>query len=274
MYSRPALDSHPSTRIWKHSNSPGPDLIVDGKLLQNHWLVRDESFAADGCATVEGGITPGSHPVLRFSVSTPNVGDRDLALGDPNVHIAANDGLYEFATCHHHFHFRHYASYELVDPKTGKTWRAAKRGFCMIDVAPNPAWLGQAPGKAQYRSCGSVGYPGNQGISAGWADVYSEFLQGQLFVLDGSDGQAPVPDGDYTIRITVNPGFTPASGEPCRYADPHQAGLCHQLPESNYENNVAESHVTVTSHPGRVGVGPGTSDPEPVGERDEFGNKL
>jgi hypothetical protein len=28
--------------------------------------------------------------------------------------IAANDGSYEFATCHRHYHFRHYAIYELV----------------------------------------------------------------------------------------------------------------------------------------------------------------
>jgi hypothetical protein len=62
---------------------------------------------ASWCSVQEGGITPGDHPVLRFTVTTPNIGNADLALGDPNVHVAANDGLYEFATCHNHF--RHYA---------------------------------------------------------------------------------------------------------------------------------------------------------------------
>ena len=37
--------------------------------------------------------------MLRFSVSTPNIGTGDLALGDPNVHVANNDRLYEFAQC-------------------------------------------------------------------------------------------------------------------------------------------------------------------------------
>ncbi|SRR5712692_5357842 len=91
-----------------------PDLVVDQKFLQNHWIVRDEDFAADDCAAVEGGISAGTHRVLRFSVSTPNIGTGDLALGDPNVHVANNDGLYEFAQCHKHFHFRHYAKYELI----------------------------------------------------------------------------------------------------------------------------------------------------------------
>jgi len=52
------------------------------KFLQNHWIVRDEDFAADDCAAVEGGISAGTHRVLRFSVSTPNIGTGDLALGD------------------------------------------------------------------------------------------------------------------------------------------------------------------------------------------------
>ena len=89
------------------AGASGPDLVVDGKLLQNHWIVRDEDFTADQCAAIEGGISPGTHRVLRFSVATPNVGDEDIVLGDPNAHVAANDGLYEFATCHKHFHFRH-----------------------------------------------------------------------------------------------------------------------------------------------------------------------
>src|SRR5262249_28310793 len=95
---------------------PLPDLVVDQASLRQPWVTRVEDFPASFCSVVEGDITPGTHPVLRFTVSTPNVGDADLDLGDPNAHIAANDGLYEFATCHQHFHFRHYALYQLVDP--------------------------------------------------------------------------------------------------------------------------------------------------------------
>jgi hypothetical protein len=241
-----------------------PDLVVRADVLARHWVVRDESFSLDSCSVQEGGVTAGDHRVLRFTVTTPNIGDADLALGDPNAHVAANDGLYEFATCHAHYHFRHYALYELIDPATGFIWRAAKRGFCMIDVDPNPGYLGQPPQKPQFRSCGAIGIPGNQGISAGWSDTYVFLLGGQYFVLDGGDGQPAVPPGSYILRITVNPGFVPQGGEPCRNADPLHAGVCHQLPESDYENNVGQITVNIPDRPGKNGVGPLAGSPPPT----------
>ena len=252
-----------------------PDLIVNQQILQNHWIVRDEDFPATLCSVVEGGIAPGTHRVLRFTVNTPNIDAGDLVLGDPNAHIAAQDGLYEFATCHRHFHFRHYTIDQLISASTGQVWRVAKRGFCMIDVKPAGGLGVVPPGQPRFRTCGRIGVPGNQGISASWADEYIWFLGGQYFVLDGGDGQDPVPPGEYIIRVTVNPGFVPQPGEPCRNADPLHPGVCHQLPESNYENNVAESHITIPDHPGRSGFGPGVGDgPEPSGERDEHGDLI
>jgi hypothetical protein len=236
----------------------GPDLIVREDLLRQQWVVRDENLSATACSVIEGGLTPGVHRLLRFTVMTPNIGDTDIALGDPNDHVAANDGLYEFASCHRHYHFRHYATYQLIDPATGHVWRAAKRGFCMLDTDPNPAYFGQSPRQPQFRSCGGIGIPGNQGISAGWADTYRYFLAGQYFVLDGGDGQPDVPPGNYIIRITVNPAFAPESGESTAFAspDPLHPGLYHQLFESNYENNVGEFAVTIPNRVGRSGFGP------------------
>ena len=239
------------------NNTALPDLIVRQDKLAQQWVVRDEKLDASFCSVEEGGVTAGTRRIIRFTVMTPNIGNADIALGDPNVHVANNDGLYEFATCHHHYHFRHYALYQLIDPKTGTVWKAAKRGFCMLDTDPNPDWLdGVPPKNHEFRSCGAIGIPGNQGISAGWADTYRFFLGGQYFVLDGGDGQPVVPPGDYVIRVTVNPGYVPQNGEPCRYADPNHPGVCHQLPESNYENNVSEVTVTIPDHPGRSGSGP------------------
>ena len=148
-----------------------PDLIVADNLGQQ-WVTRIEDLPATFCSVEEGDITPGTHKLVRFTVMTPNIGNADLFLGDPNDHVAADDGLYEFATCHHHYHFRHYAIYQLIDPKTGQIWKAAKRGFCMLDTDPNPASLDGVPPKAgQFKSCGGIGIPGNQGISAGWAVI-------------------------------------------------------------------------------------------------------
>ncbi len=250
-----------------------PDLIVRGDRIASQWVVRDEDLPAGACSVEEGGITPGVRRIIRFTVMTPNIGDADLFVGDPNDHVAANDGLFEFASCHHHYHFRHYAKYELIDPATGKTWRAAKRGFCMLDTDPTPTPIGnQPPRDGNFKNCGAPGVPGNQGISHGWTDTYRFFLGGQYFVLDGGDGQEPVPPGDYIIRVTVNPPFIAQPGESCPNTD--QGGLCHQLPESDYTNNVGEAKVTIPAHPGRSGHGPMAGTNAAKTENDEHDQKI
>src|SRR5690349_2392142 len=241
-----------------------PDLIVDSKRLADSWVVYDQTFDAGVCSVVEGGVLAGEHRVLRFTVTTPNIGDADVFVGDPLAHMDPNgdgdfsdqDGLFEFASCHNHFHFRHYATYELIDPATGHVWKSAKRGFCMLDITPwqddggVTSWV--------YRSCGTTTLHGFQGISVGYADTYNKHLGGQFFVLDGGDNQPVVPPGLYVIRITVNPPFAAAPGEPCPHVDSH--GLCHQLLESNYDNNVGDVLLMLPDHPGKKGFGPGASD--------------
>ncbi len=242
-----------------------PDLIVDTDMLQRQWVVRDEKLDASFCSVIEGGVQPGLRRLVRFTVMTPNIGDADISIGDPREHFAADDGLFEFATCHAHFHFRNYAIYELIDPRTGKVWRAAKRGFCMLDTDPIPASENdEQPRQPTYRSCGTLTAAGNQGISEGWIDTYRFFLGGQYFVLDGGDGQDPVPPGDYLIRITANPPYKPkGKQEPCRFLDA-ATGFCHALEESDYTNNVGEVLITIPEHPGQTGVGPlaGTEHPK------------
>ena len=233
-----------------------PDLIVDAQRLKDSWVVYDQTFSATLCSVIEGDVQPGDHRVLRSTVTTPNIGDADVFVGNPLDHVAANDGLFEFATCHNHFHFRHYATYELLDATTGHVWRAAKRGFCMLDITP---W--QTDGGVTswvYRSCGTKTLPGFQGISVGYADTYNKHLGGQYFVLDGGDRQDQIPPGAYIIRITVNPPFVAAPGEPCPHTDTH--GFCHQLLESNYDNNVGQVLIMIPDHPGKKGFGPGSND--------------
>src|SRR2546423_9168833 len=88
-----------------------PDLIVSDN-LGSQWVVRDEQLDATLCSVEEGGVTPGLRKIVRFTVTTPNIGTGDLVVGDPNVHVALDDGLFEFASCHNHYHFKHYALYE------------------------------------------------------------------------------------------------------------------------------------------------------------------
>jgi hypothetical protein len=252
------------------------DLIVDSKALATSWVVYDQELKETFCTLQEGGVPPGKHRVLRFTVTTPNIGDADVALGDPNRHWDPNgdgdgsdsDGLYDNDACHRHFHFRNYATYSLLSADGRKTWQAAKRGFCMIDITP---WNdGVAPGSWVYRACGRpardglAAIPGNQGISVGYGDQYYKWLGGQYFVLDGSDGQAFIPPGNYIIRIEVNPGYVPSRKNPCRFLD-SATGLCHALEESDYTNNVGQVSITIPDRPGKTGWGPGGGQ-DPVDE--------
>jgi hypothetical protein len=221
------------------------DLIVDPKPTENHWRVKNEIVADGLCSAIEGGVTPGDRRLLRFTVTTPNIGDADNYIGNPRAHVAANDGLYEFDTCHNHYHFKHYATYKLIDATTGYVWRAAKRGFCMLDTDPYLPSLRDAP--RNYWNCGNQDIDGFQGISKGWNDTYVWQLGGQYFVLDGGDGQVPVPAGRYYIEVEVNPAYAPDKKGVCpRVTDP-ATGLCHQFAESNYANNTTRVLVWIAA---------------------------
>ena len=256
----PRVDARPALNQNTVDTAGLPDLIVDSKSTQNNWIVRVEDFPADFCSVIEGDVNPGTHTVLRFTVTTPNIGAHDVFIGSPLKHMDPNgdgsfsdsDGLFEFASCHQHFHFQHYADYSLRD-KNGKVWKSAKRGFCMLDT--DPYNVNSGDGTWNYRNCGTNTRDGFQGISNGWADTYVFKLGGQYFVLDGGDGQPVVPPGVYTIRVEVNPAYAPDNKGNCpRVKDP-LTGLCHQFAETNYANNVGEATVIITDHPGRSGYG-------------------
>src|ERR671934_2630595 len=57
-----------------------PDLIVRQDKLAQQWVVRDEKLDATLCSVEEGGVTPGTRRIIRFTVMTPNIGDADIAL--------------------------------------------------------------------------------------------------------------------------------------------------------------------------------------------------
>jgi hypothetical protein len=242
-----------------------PDLIVDGHALASSWVVYDQELKESFCSIDEAGLTPGRYRVLRFTVTTPNIGDADIAIGDPNRHWDPNgdgdgsdsDGLFDNDACHRHYHFRNYALYQLIDAN-GNITRARKNGFCMIDVTPFNENF--PPGSWVYRACGRPArdglpeVPGNQGISVGYADTYFKWLGGQYFVLNDPNA-APIPPGVYTLRIWVNPPFRPRGKEPCPALD--SQGLCHMFVESNYDNNVASVQITIPDRPGKKGWGPG-----------------
>jgi Lysyl oxidase len=244
------------------------DLIVEPKATENHWRVKNEVIPPGLCSAEEGNVQAGDRRLLRFTVTTPNIGDADNFIGNPRDHVAANDGLYEFDLCHNHYHFKHYATYKLISVKTGDVWRAAKRGFCMLDTDPYLPSLRDAP--RNYWNCGNQDFDGFQGISKGWNDTYVWKLGGQYFVLDTGDGQPAVPAGDYWIEVEVNPAYEPVNGVCPRVKDP-ATGKCHQFAESNYANNTTRVLVWIAaSGPS----GPEKNSKDPTAADDIEGNKL
>lgn len=198
-----------------------PDLIVTDVGMMK-WYIGYRTFSEDECAVVEGMAVPGERKLRFFEFATPNLGPGDLIIGAPADHPE----WFEFETCHGHEHFIDYADYRLWTPKGYKKWKAlrkrtdpsvisgdllaanpqiaaemidsGKRGFCVVDVDPAPI-VGKngkyefVPGPDKYRNCSS-----NQGISVGWADVYSVRLDGQW--VDITD----VPPGTYVLEAEVN----------------------------------------------------------------------
>lgn len=171
-------------------------------------------------------------------------------MGDPLAHIDPNgdgdfknsDGLFEYALCHSHFHYKHYATYELLPVLPGGAFGtpilAHKRGFCLDDSEPV---AGGDPSGWVYRSCGTLTAHGDQGVRVGWADVYARTLPGQYFVLD--DHARPTPPGEYVIRVTVNPPYLPDFTDACPVHD--EQGFCRVIRESNYTDNVTVLRITL-----------------------------
>ncbi|MBL8951968.1 MAG: proprotein convertase P-domain-containing protein [Myxococcaceae bacterium] len=201
-------------------NAQGPDITINAARLQasvqvltNQTISQQE--VEDGCAV--GGTT--NRTLIRFDVETPNNGPGDLAAGDPSCRstdtsascagvdcdlapsccsggrhvctVTGNPELgrgFEYNSAHRHIHFRSFAQYRLLTPTGAIAAQGHKQSFCLMDM------LDVTPG-----SCSRKFGCGNQGISAGCADLYSAFLPCGFVDVTG------VPGGDYQLEVVMDP---------------------------------------------------------------------
>lgn len=162
---------------------PLPDLTVSQETAASSIYIHHETFPADSCAIAEGCVdAAGDRRLLAFSTQTPNVGEADMILGDPN-----NVSGFEYSSCHGHYHYEGYAAYQLLDAGGNVVATGHKQAFCLLDSAQ------VVPGSSSPRY-----HCGFQGISAGWSDIYGAGLDCQW--VDITD----VPEGDYVLVITIN----------------------------------------------------------------------
>lgn len=187
-----------------------PDLVVDPTTLAAGDVI-DAQFGPDDCAVKEGSVQPGERRLLRFTFTTPNIGNGDLVIG----RVADHPEWFLWAECHGHYHFAEYADYRLWTPLGYVEWvqhrqenpdstpqellqehprlrdgfvAGHKQGFCVIDVRRYD-WTQDAA----YSDCED-----NQGISRGWGDEYGHTLDGQW--IDITD----LEPGPYVLEAEVN----------------------------------------------------------------------
>jgi hypothetical protein len=184
-----------------------PDLVLVGAAMENTITIAPATFVDTDCEVLEQCVgAPGSRQLLRFDTVTANAGDADLVVGPPPA-PGVSAGVFEWSPCHMHHHVKNYATYELSNA-SGLVVAGHKQSFCLHDVeAVRP----EAP---------SAGYDCmNQGVSAGWADIYSRNLPCQWIDVTG------VAPGTYVLRVEVN--------------------AAHDLVESNTMNNVWSREVVL-----------------------------
>jgi phosphatidylglycerophosphate synthase len=173
-----------------------PDLLPD--VSDVHMEFNTTAAAGDvaeGCASATRGLD-----LLKLSLITRNVGLGDMNVGPPNCPdctkpqnanaVCGNpDFICSPAGGHNHPHYNNFLRYEVLDPNGVVAATGGKRSFCLeeTDCPDNPL------GFVDRHSCQ------NQGLNAGCYDIYQYTLGCQYVDV------TMLLDGDYTLRVTVDP---------------------------------------------------------------------
>ncbi|KAJ3071809.1 hypothetical protein HK102_006369 [Quaeritorhiza haematococci] len=202
-----------------------PDFEPDEVYLQQTLSIDEVNGDEDQCLIQENCISGGGmRTILRFGTMIHNRGLGDAYLGQPPADRfnPNNPEYWNFDLCHNHWHFNHYANYELLSPDRSQViLKGHKNGFCLEDVVCH-----DGPQTLQY-TCD------NQGVRSGCADVYNASLPCQwiditeLFTMPNYTDSTP-----YILRVTVN-----------------EAGF---FPESDVSNNEAFATVVIKDVPREV----------------------
>ncbi|KAJ8005615.1 hypothetical protein DPEC_G00119780 [Dallia pectoralis] len=204
-------------------HQPGglPDLVPDPYYIQVSSYIQRLSMYNLRCAAEEGCLASSAREMadydtrvlLRFPQRVKNQGTADFLSNKPRY-------AWEWHSCHRHYHsMDEFSLYELLEPGTetgtetgtepGTEQRVAeghKASFCLEDTSCDPGY---------YRRFACTSH--TQGLSPGCYDTYNADIDCQW--IDITD----VTPGNYVLKITVNPG--------------------HQVPESNYSNNIVRCSV-------------------------------
>ena len=197
-----------STGITESESHSGKIIGANLKPIVGNFSVHEQSFESSSGSVIDECITPGNHRIIRFDFLIHNTGKTDLAVGDPEL----RPDLFIYSAAHKHYHMKDFNEFVLFDRSGNQTNIVEKQGFCLRDSKPISTWANPKSGPW---NCDS-----NQGISAGWADLYEKTLACQFVVING------IADGDYTLVSTTN--------------------AQHTLYEETYEDNSVETDLQIT----------------------------
>jgi lysyl oxidase len=180
-----------------YANGGQPDLAMDPQRFVAQMEVVDRYFDPADCAIAEGVVGgSGYRRLLRFDTVVMNRGGGDLVVGDRSDPQNPYAEFFVFHSCHGHYHIKDFSIYELIDADGVTVKAGTKQGFCFED-----SFKYEDGGKSNGYDCHF------QGITAGWGDWYYKQLVGQWIDITG------VPEGVYTVRVTLNSGGIFAEGE-------------------------------------------------------------
>lgn len=165
-----------------------PDLVIGPNRIIPELVFEFATFSNTSCAISENCVEgPGTRRLMRFPTEVVNQG---LGALKPPQQSTRPD-LFEWAPCHGHFHFKGFANYELRSLNGTTVLKGRKQSYCMEDsyqylLGPNIP-------------CTPLSTCENQGLQAGWADLYGNVLDCQW--LDITDH---IPSGQYTLYQETN----------------------------------------------------------------------
>ena len=170
-------------RIGEIVSDDAPDLLVVSEDLQNTRITY-RYFPSNSCALAEGCVNgSGWRRLLQFDATAHNLGAAPLHIG-PVVAENPLTNMFEYNSCHAHFHFQNYGEFQL-----GVASQPSKQAFCV-----------ESTSRLSNNELSPLVHPytcTNQGIQAGWVDEYGAGLDCQWIditdiEIDGQSTELPL----------------------------------------------------------------------------------
>lgn len=186
-------------RYKTNTSEDGADLVPWEEGIDNNWVVY-RYYEKDSCE-MECLLQPGWRRLLSFDSAGINVGKGPLPIGkvdfekgnQTSFYPNGQHNLFYWDKCHFHPHLLIFAYFNVTQPYLEQGF---KKGFCLQNVLRFT--------NGRYTSF-STNFPSceNQGVDAGWADVYQAMIPCNWWDITNLD----VSNGGRTIQVyeKINP---------------------------------------------------------------------